>query len=337
VGGLRVKDVATPPKAPTPGREPNDNYAPDWQKDRDHEHSEWRQAIRDAHKLNLAGLCFSGGGIRSATFNLGVLQALADLKLLHRIDYLSTVSGGGYIGSWLVAWTKRVGNFGKVQQLLSTDRVHLEDDIESPPIRFLRTYSNYLTPQLGLFSGDTLAMVAIYLRNLLLNQSVIIGLLATLLLVARALRPCAAYIRCLDAGIVQGVVMAGGAVLLVIVLSVTTLNLACITLGRAPKWTNRPVVAFLRVVPLFCAALLAGVWLWLGQMERGLAHAIPAWATTAAAVVDRRIFASLTQNLTPISGLLLLDAVRGAILYAAVWECAALLGCSRKTSPRPTR
>jgi hypothetical protein len=326
VGELRVKDVATPPKAPTPGREPNDNYAPDWQKDRDHEHSEWRQAIRDAHKLNLAGLCFSGGGIRSATFNLGVLQALADLKLLHRIDYLSTVSGGGYIGSWLVAWTKRVGNFGKVQQLLSTDRVHLEDDIESPPIRFLRTYSNYLTPQLGLFSGDTLAMVAIYLRNLLLNQSVIIGLLATLLLVARALRPCAAYIRCLDAGIVQGVVMAGGAVLLVIVLSVTTLNLACITLGRAPKWTNRPVVAFLRVVPLFCAALLAGVWLWLGQMERGLAHAIPAWATTAAAVVDRRIFASLTQNLTPISGLLLLDAVRGAILYAAVWECAALLG-----------
>ena len=36
-------------------------------------------------------------------------------------------------------------------------------------------------------SGDTLAMVVIYLRNLLLNQSVIVGLLATLLLVPRAI------------------------------------------------------------------------------------------------------------------------------------------------------
>src|SRR6185369_470264 len=48
----------------------------------------------------LFGLAFSGGGIRSATFNLGVLQALAELGVLAKVDYLSTVSGGGYIGSW---------------------------------------------------------------------------------------------------------------------------------------------------------------------------------------------------------------------------------------------
>src|SRR5690242_14508514 len=53
------------------------------------------------------GLAFSGGGIRSATFNLGVLQALAKLKLLTRLDYLSTVSGGGYIGGWFQAWFYR--------------------------------------------------------------------------------------------------------------------------------------------------------------------------------------------------------------------------------------
>ena len=47
------------------------------------------------------GLALSGGGIRSATFNLGVLQALAQLDILRRFDYLSTVSGGGYIGSCL--------------------------------------------------------------------------------------------------------------------------------------------------------------------------------------------------------------------------------------------
>ncbi len=57
---------------------------------------------------NLIGLAFSGGGIRSATFNLGVLQALATRSLLHCFDYLSTVSGGGYVGSWLAALTRRM-------------------------------------------------------------------------------------------------------------------------------------------------------------------------------------------------------------------------------------
>ena len=49
--------------------------------------------------LGLAGLAFSGGGIRSPTFGLGVVQALAKRKVLRLVDYLSTVSGGGYIGS----------------------------------------------------------------------------------------------------------------------------------------------------------------------------------------------------------------------------------------------
>ncbi|HEV8715309.1 MAG TPA: patatin-like phospholipase family protein, partial [Candidatus Binatia bacterium] len=50
-----------------------------------------------------AALCLSGGGIRSATFGLGVLQGFAAHGLLDKFDYLSTVSGGGYIGSWLTA------------------------------------------------------------------------------------------------------------------------------------------------------------------------------------------------------------------------------------------
>jgi hypothetical protein len=41
-------------------------------------------------------LCLSGGGIRSATFGLGILQGLSHHSLLSQIDYLSTVSGGGY-------------------------------------------------------------------------------------------------------------------------------------------------------------------------------------------------------------------------------------------------
>ena len=62
---------------------------------------------QEADKRKLIGLAFSGGGIRSATFNLGILQGLAGLGLLKYFDYLSTVSGGGYIGAWFTAWIQR--------------------------------------------------------------------------------------------------------------------------------------------------------------------------------------------------------------------------------------
>lgn len=54
----------------------------------------------------LSAICLSGGGIRSATFALGLIQALAKRRILSKFDYLSTVSGGGYIGSWLSAWVR---------------------------------------------------------------------------------------------------------------------------------------------------------------------------------------------------------------------------------------
>lgn len=56
---------------------------------------------------NLTGLAFSGGGIRSATFHLGILEALHDMKTLPQMDYLSTVSGGSYIAGWML------GHLGK--------------------------------------------------------------------------------------------------------------------------------------------------------------------------------------------------------------------------------
>jgi hypothetical protein len=71
-------------------------------------------AFEKADKAGLVGLALSGGGIRSATFNLGILQGLAKFEKLACFDYLSTVSGGGYIGSWLVAWIKQT-NFHEVQ------------------------------------------------------------------------------------------------------------------------------------------------------------------------------------------------------------------------------
>ena len=64
-----------------------------------------------------AALCISGGGIRSATFGLGVLQGLARCGLLDKFHYQSTVSGGGYIGSWLSAWINREGLTSVTTQL----------------------------------------------------------------------------------------------------------------------------------------------------------------------------------------------------------------------------
>ncbi|NND96606.1 MAG: hypothetical protein HKN47_04675 [Pirellulaceae bacterium] len=50
---------------------------------------------------DLVGLALSGGGVRSASFNLGVLQSLYQKGILRHVDYMSTVSGGGYVGSSL--------------------------------------------------------------------------------------------------------------------------------------------------------------------------------------------------------------------------------------------
>jgi hypothetical protein len=126
----------------------------------------WDAAALDAP---LSALCLSGGGIRSAAFALGVLQGLAKRGLLDKFDYLSTVSGGGYAGSFLSAWVQRAG-FDEVLAHLRGER---STDPDSP-VRHLRRYSNYLNPHTGLLSADRLANIILYLRNLLLNWLVIL-------------------------------------------------------------------------------------------------------------------------------------------------------------------
>ncbi len=123
---------------------------------------------------DLFGLALSGGGIRSATFSLGVIQALAQREWLRRIDYLSTVSGGGYIGSWLsgciyhARMNRENDPVSAIEKRISPKSIR-SDDLEPAEIRFLRAYSSYLTPRLGFLSGDTLALLAGFLRNLGLN------------------------------------------------------------------------------------------------------------------------------------------------------------------------
>ncbi|EFA80973.1 patatin family protein [Heterostelium album PN500] len=110
----------------------------------------------------LVGLALSGGGIRSATFNLGLLQALSKHRLFRKVDYLSTVSGGGFIGSCLIS--------------LLSEGTHTSDWNNFPfhysrgmkegiPLKHLRNSANYLAN--GLF--EFLLFPVLILRGIVLN------------------------------------------------------------------------------------------------------------------------------------------------------------------------
>ena len=110
---------------------------------------------------NLRGLSISGGGIRSSTFSIGVIQSLAKAGLFKDFDYHSTVSGGGYTGSMLSTL------LNSDQQ--TPDNFPLEMPVgaeESPQLQHLRNGSNYLAP--GGFI-EFVRLPAMIVRGLLLN------------------------------------------------------------------------------------------------------------------------------------------------------------------------
>jgi len=131
-----------------------------------------------------AALCFSGGGIRSASFGLGIVQGLARYGMLERFDYLSTVSGGGYLGSWLSAWIHRA-RLAPVITALKNEPEKNKLQPEPEPVRHLRNFSNYLNPKLGFLSADTWTLVAIVVRNLVLNWLVLIPVILAALILPR--------------------------------------------------------------------------------------------------------------------------------------------------------
>lgn len=176
----RVEALAAEFEALRPGT----GYAAEAAKDKADEAALFRKA--DGESQPFSALCISGGGIRSATFALGAIQGLADPRrgILEKFDYLSTVSGGGYIGGWLSAWSKRAGGLKNL-----IDRLRPDAKPGAPgqpdPIRHLRDYNNYLSPKVGIMSADTWALAATVLRNILLNWMVLIPLLMAAFMVPR--------------------------------------------------------------------------------------------------------------------------------------------------------
>jgi hypothetical protein len=120
------------------------------------------KGVSPSTDLELTGLALSGGGIRSATFNLGVVQALAKRGIFQQVDYLSTVSGGGYFGGCLSSvFNKAIGGDTKSFPFGSNDRGR-----ERKAVKHLRNNSNYLAPR-GLL--DLIRVPALLLRGILLH------------------------------------------------------------------------------------------------------------------------------------------------------------------------
>lgn len=98
------------------------------------------------------GVGISGGGVRSATQALGTFQHLSDKDLLRHVDYVSTVSGGGYFGGFLGRLFDRDGHKEVAESLKNT----------SNNLKYLRNSGNYLAPN---GDGDFVKALSIVLRN----------------------------------------------------------------------------------------------------------------------------------------------------------------------------
>jgi predicted acylesterase/phospholipase RssA len=158
------------------------------------------KAKDDTELENLTGLALSGGGIRSASFSLGIMQALAHRGWLKKIDYLSTVSGGGYIGSSLIWLLKSNADFGMEHENFPLasypmssqsrlDHVHtpLKERLDASStaskfkgrlLRFIRQNARYLNPGRGI---NLFSLAGLALRGGLVGIAVYGGLVTLLL------------------------------------------------------------------------------------------------------------------------------------------------------------
>jgi hypothetical protein len=136
-----------------------------------------------ANSKDAVALALSGGGIRSATFALGVLVSLAERNILPQIDYLSTVSGGGYLGSFLSAFLESSG--GETIGLKSGQLPFLRQDGEAAALRHIRHYCKYLATG-SLWQRLTMMFAQLY--GMVINALSVVFMLALFVSVEHWLR-----------------------------------------------------------------------------------------------------------------------------------------------------
>ncbi|WP_267553079.1 patatin-like phospholipase family protein [Rhizobium rhizogenes] len=153
----------------------SDNFSSVW--DVEHARLRARHPHLEAHKEDAAqpemlksGLCLSGGGIRSAAFSLGIVQALQALKAFPNFDYLSTVSGGGYLGGALLAGLYRTNGAYSLDSSQINREMAPADIADNAEVLKIRDRSRYLMPN-GVF--DLVVSLAIILRGLAVNAVIV--------------------------------------------------------------------------------------------------------------------------------------------------------------------
>lgn len=140
------------------------------------------------HRAPHVGFALSGGGIRSATFCLGLFQGLAKRPgLLGKIDFLSTVSGGGYFGGFFGRLCSRRGASGlsQVEAVLDPDAGRAGGGPLRRAVPYLRENGRYLSPN---GAGDLLLGGAVLLRNWVSIQVVLWSFVLMLFLGLQVLR-----------------------------------------------------------------------------------------------------------------------------------------------------
>lgn len=115
------------------------------------------------------GIALSGGGIRSATINLGFMRTLNLARLLKHADYLSTVSGGGYAGAYIHATLKGLGSEEASKNKTRADEYYQELFSETH-INHLRSRGEYLIPGKGnIKTFNRFVLVIGYLSSLIMS------------------------------------------------------------------------------------------------------------------------------------------------------------------------
>jgi|GEM_PF-3272563 len=171
-----------------------------------------KAGVPDTEDPAPVGMALSGGGIRSATLSLGVLQSLSACPLFKRIDYLSTVSGGGYIGSALsslLSCKKLYTYLGPDEpaqfEFEAEDEAHFDvktpvdspfrDDCRTPRtphrqwlsgrmvVEHLRAFGDYLVRKHRAFDRDVLRALGTLLTGILCT----LGLFFNLVIIGAAL------------------------------------------------------------------------------------------------------------------------------------------------------
>jgi hypothetical protein len=152
--------------------------------------SETSQLNVTSAKTGLVGLALSGGGVRSATFNLGLLQSLAKNKVLQYCDYLSTVSGGGYIGACLTSLLADNKDYSTKKEAFPFRETDSKTLGERPEVNHLRATKNYLgLGSSGGFSLDIWHMSGTMISGLLLMSLIPLALILSLVLLLYFIPP----------------------------------------------------------------------------------------------------------------------------------------------------